>query len=281
VLIKRMLNGDVEDADLHYYLGLVFEAQDSVDNARMEFEKTLVLRPAFADAWLRLCSMDLRRKAFDAALSTAQRFTKASRSLAASWRTEGYVRNVRREYSLALPLLKKAVGLDSSDSFAWFELGSALERSGDLAAAAVAFRRVLAIRPGDPAAANYLGYMWADKGLRLDSAKKLIALALEGDSANGAYLDSYAWVFYKLGNADSAYVYILKAIEQINDDGTVYGHYGDILQKRGETASALDAYKKSLAIDPDSEDAARIREKIRLLEAKPGVPVLENKTGKK
>jgi tetratricopeptide (TPR) repeat protein len=225
--------------------------------------------------------MDLRRKAFDAALSSARRFTKASRSLAASWRTEGYVRNVRREYTLALPLLKKAVGLDSSDTFAWFELGSALERTGDLTAAAVAFRRVLAIRPGDAAAANYLGYMWADKGLRLDSAKKLIALALDGDSANGAYLDSYAWVFYKLGNADSAYVYILKAIEQINDDGTVYGHYGDILQKRGETASALDAYKKSLAIDPDSEDAARIREKIRLLENKGTGPVEQNKPGKK
>jgi tetratricopeptide (TPR) repeat protein len=191
-LINKMLNEDIEDGELHYYLGLVFEAQDSLDNAKMEFEKSLVVRPAFADAWLQLCYMDLRRKEFDIALSTAQRFTKAMPSLGAAWRTEGYVRNVRKEFTVSVPLLKKALGIDSSDTFAWFEFGSALERTGELATAATAFRRVLSLRPGDPAAANYLGYMWTDKGVKLDSAKKLIELALSRDSANGAYLDSYA-----------------------------------------------------------------------------------------
>jgi tetratricopeptide (TPR) repeat protein len=280
-LIRKMLNEDIEDGELHYYLGLVYEAQDSLDNATMEIEKSLVLRPAFPDAWLQLCYMDLRRKELDAALSTAQRFTKAIPALGAAWRTEGYVHNVRKEFSLSLPLLKKAIGLDSSDTFAWFEFGSALERSGDFDKAASAFRRVLALRPGDAAAANYLGYMWIDKGIKLDSARKLIELALSKDSANGAYLDSYAWVLYKQGNVDSAYACILKAIAQINDDGTVYSHLGDILQKKGDRKAALGAYKKSLAVDPESEDAKDVKEKIRLLEGKVAAPVPERKPGKK
>jgi tetratricopeptide (TPR) repeat protein len=280
-LIKTMLNEDIEDGELHYYLGLVFEAQDSLDNARMEFEKSLVVRPSFADAWLQLCYMDLRRKEFDIALSTAQRFTKAMPSLGAAWRTEGYVHNVRKEFSQSAPLLKRALGIDSSDTFAWFEFGSAMERTGDLSAAASAFHRVLSQRPGDPAAANYLGYMWVDKGMKLDSAKKLIELALSRDSANGAYLDSYAWVFYKQGNIDSAYAYILKAMAQIQDDGTVYSHYGDILQKKGDGRAALAAYKKSLVVDPESEDAKAVREKIRLLEGNGVAPPSEKKPGKK
>jgi len=280
-IIKKLLANDIEDGELLYYLGLVYEAQDSLDNARMEFEKSLVVRPSFADTWLQLCYMDLRRKEPDVALSTAERFAKAMPSLAAAWRTEGYVHNVRKEYAKSLPLLKKALSLDSSDTFAWFEFGSALERSGDLSTAAMAFGRVLRLRPGDPAAANYLGYMWIDKGIKLDSAKKLIELALSRDSANGAYLDSYAWLFYKRGNMDSAYAYIKKALVQINDDGTVYSHLGDILQKKGEPKAALDAYKKSIEIDPGSEDAGSVREKIRLLEKKPGWPVPGAAPGKK
>jgi tetratricopeptide (TPR) repeat protein len=276
-LIKTMLNEDMENADLHYYLGLVFEAQDSLGNARMEFEKSLVLRSTFADAWLQLCFMDLRHKELDIALSTAQRFAKAMPLLAASWRTEGQVHNMRKEFALSVPVLKKALGLDSSDTSSWFEFGSALERTGDCDKAAIAFRRVLSLKPGDPAAANYLGYMWADRGIRLDSAKKLIELALSGDSANGAYLDSYAWVFFKQGDIDSAYVYILKAVAQIQDDGTVYSHYGDILQKKGDLKAALEAYKKSITIDPASEEVERVKKKILLLKSKVIVPVPERK----
>jgi tetratricopeptide (TPR) repeat protein len=281
-MLKSMLNEDVENSDLHYYLGLVFEAQDSLDNASMEFEKTLVLRPAFADAWLQLCFMDLRSKQLDIALSTAQRFTKAMPGIAASWRMEGYVHNVRKEFTVSLPLLKKALGIDSSDTFSWFEFGSALERTGDIARAATAFRRVLSLKPGDPAAANYLGYMWTDKGMQLDSAKKLISLALSRDSANGAYLDSYAWVFYKQGDIDSAYAYIRKSVALVPDDGIVYSHYGDILQKKGDLRAALDAYRKSLAVDPASEEVESIRGKIRLLESKQASPsAAQNKPGKK
>jgi tetratricopeptide (TPR) repeat protein len=280
-LIQKLLNKDLEDAELHYYLGMVFDAQDSLEDAKMEFEKSIVFRPGFPDAWLQLCYMDLRRKEFDAALSTAQRFTKALPSYGASYRTLGYVHNVRKEFAAAIPLFKKAIGFDSSDTFAWFEYGSALERTGEQDKAAFAFRRVLALKPGDPAAANYLGYMWADKGVRLDSAKKLIECALSRDSANGAYLDSYAWVLFKLGDLSGAYTVILKAVSQIQDDGTVYNHYGDILRKKGDLKAALDSYRKSLAIDPKSEDADGVKEKIRLLEAKPAGPVPEIKAGKK
>jgi tetratricopeptide (TPR) repeat protein len=282
-LIKSMLAEDVEDGDLHYYLGLVLEAQDSLDNARMEFEKSLVLKPALPDAWLQLCFMDLRRhdKDLNPALSTAQRFAKAMPGLGAAWRTEGYVRNLRREFALSVPLLKKAIGLDSNDTFSWFEYGSALERTGEFAGAASAFRRVLRLRPGDPAAANYLGYMWADKSLQLDSAKKLIELALSRDSANGAYLDSYAWVFYKQGNMDSALAYIRRAMALIQDDGTVYSHYGDIMLKKGDLKAALDAYKKSIAVDPASDEAKNVKEKILILENKGVAPAPQNKPGKK
>jgi tetratricopeptide (TPR) repeat protein len=269
-LLQKLLSDDINDPELHFYLGLVYGSQDSFDLAAIEFGKTLAIRSSFSDAWLQLCYLDLKQKEYDRALSTAKRFTESAPAYGGAWRTLGYVNNVRKEYAAAIPFLKKALGLDSLDAFAWFELGSALERTKDINAAAAAFKRVLAIKPGDDAASNYLGYMWAEQGIKLDSARTLVETALAHDSANGAYLDSYAWIFFKLGMLDSAQVYMQKALQQIKNDAVVFSHYGDILLKKGREREALDAYKKSFGIDAKSEEGGNVRKKIKMLEEKIG-----------
>ncbi len=267
-LLRTMLASDIEDFELHYYLGLVYGAQDSLDMARVELEKSLVIRPDYADAWIQVVYLDIKEKEMDAALADAGRFTKSVAVSPAAWRTLGYVYNVRKEFSAALPHLRKAVGLDSLDAFALYELGSALERTGDCGASAVAFRRVLRLKPDEVSAANYLGYMWADKGIKLDSARALIGFAVRRDTANGAFLDSYAWVFYKMGMLDSALVYMRKAIKLINDDATVMSHYADILLVTGSRREALAAFRKSLNIDPKSDESDHVRKMIGEIEAK-------------
>jgi tetratricopeptide (TPR) repeat protein len=269
-LLQKLLSEDINDPELHFYLGLVYGSQDSFDLAGIEFGKTLAIRSSFSDAWLQLCYLDLKQKEYDRALSTAKRFTESTPAYGGAWRTMGYVYNVRKEYAAAIPFFNKALGFDSLDAFAWFELGSALERTKDINAASVAFLRVLAIKPDDDAASNYLGYMWAEQGMKLDSARVLVETALAHDSSNGAYLDSYAWVFFKLGMIDSAQVYMQKAMQQIKDDAVVYSHYGDILLKKGREREALAAYKKSFELDAKSEEGGNVREKIKALEEKLG-----------
>src|SRR5580765_8233369 len=70
------------------------------------------------------------------------------------------------------------------------------------------FRKVLAVTPPtDPQAAatlNYLGYMNADRGVKLDESLSYIKQALSFEPNNGAYLDSLGWVYFKLGKYDLA-----------------------------------------------------------------------------
>ena len=54
-----------------------------------------------------------------------------------------------------------------------------------------------------PLALNYLGYMLADRGVKLDEALGLIKKAVDLDPANGAYLDSLGWAYFKLGKYES------------------------------------------------------------------------------
>jgi tetratricopeptide (TPR) repeat protein len=266
-LLLDLLGQDVADYELHFYLGLTAAAKRDDSLASMEFEKTLVLRPGHSDAWRQLVNLYAKRKEFDRALEAAKRSLGVTEKQPWPWRLLGYVRNLRKEFPEASEALRRSLALDSTDAATWFEYGASLERQGKIGEAADVFRKVLAMDPGDPAAANYLGYMWADHDMHLDSARILLQVALARDSGNGAYLDSYAWIFHKLGVQDSAYYYIRKAVDKIGDDPTVLDHLGDILMRRNELRAAAEAYEKALRLGPD--DAEKVRRKIEALGRRP------------
>ena len=263
-LFKKLLQENMDDYELHYYLGLVFANIGKDEFARIEFEKALALQPGHKESWRELCSVDLREKNYRAALQTARRFTAALPDEAASWRMQGYVQSIMKKFPDAIKSLRKAVAIDTTDSYGWFELGSVLERNKEIDRAVRAFRKVLALRPDDPATLNYLGYMWAEQGKHLDTAKVYLERALEQDPNNGAFLDSYAWVYFRMGDFDSAFVYLQKAVERIYDDPVLYEHLGDILVKRNDLNGAVDAYHTSLELG--SGESGAVRRKLLELE---------------
>lgn len=99
--------------------------------------------------------------------------------------------------------------------------------------------------------------MWAEKGIRLDSAKVLLESALSKDPDNGAFLDSYAWIFFQQGSVERAYEYIVKAIVRIHNDPVVFEHLGDILSRRNDSKNAIIAYEKCLEYNPDNSELVR------------------------
>jgi tetratricopeptide (TPR) repeat protein len=268
-LLTSFLSQNSDDYELHFYLGLVFVARKQYELAEMEIEKALALRPDFVQAWQNLCYLAIRQEQWAKALDRARRFVAAVEDNADAWRTLGYVQGMQKKLPRALSSLKRAVALDSTDAQAWFELGSVLERMERYDAAADAFRRVLRLNPDDHAAANYLGYMWAEQGVKLDSARTLLEFALDKDPENGAYLDSYAWIFYKKGDYANAHIYLLKALLHIDDDPVIYAHLGDVMAARGNIDDAVKAYRRSIELG--SEEREHLESRIEdLLNRKDG-----------
>ena len=64
---------------------------------------------------------------------------------------------------------------------------------------------------------NYLGYMLADRGVRLDEAVRYVKEALAVDPRNGAYLDSLGWAYFKLNDLKNAEKYLLEADEIVQE----------------------------------------------------------------
>jgi tetratricopeptide (TPR) repeat protein len=177
-----------------------------------------------------------------------------------------------RRFSDAEQDLDKAEQLSSKTDdkeYVWFLRGSTFEREKRYAEAEEQFKKVLASDPEHASALNYLGYMLADQNLKLEEALGFIKRAVDLDPANGAYLDSIGWAYFRLGKYELAEENLLKASQKINTDPTVHDHLGDLYQKTGRlklAASnwerALTEWNRTIAAEVDPADVARVQKKL-------------------
>src|SRR6266481_549671 len=113
-------------------------------------------------------------------------------------------------------------------------------------AAEAEFRKVLQVNPANAGALNYLGYMLADRNVRLQEALQLITKALEKEPNNGAYLDSLGWVYYRLGRLPEAEENLRRALAKTPRDATVHDHLGDVLLHQSKVKEAIVQWQASL-----------------------------------
>src|SRR5207302_6498624 len=150
-----------------------------------------------------------------------------------------------------------------------FLRAASLERQKKYEQAEEVFRKILVTNPNNPAVLNYLGYMFADRGTRLDEALTLIKKAVDMDPANGAYLDSLGWAYFKLGKYDMAEENLVKAAQRTKSDPTVQDHLGDLYQKTGRLKlaaahweRAINEWNKTVAAEVDQTDVSRVAKKL-------------------
>src|SRR5262249_13226021 len=136
--------------------------------------------------------------------------------------------------------------------------------------AEAAFRRLLDHQPDNAAVLNYLGYMLAERGERLDESVGLLTKALEKEPYNGSFLDSLGWAYFKSDKLDLAEQNLRQPADQLKANSVVQDHYGDVLFKLGRVDDAIGAWTRALNGDGDAIDRSEIDKKIRTARQKPG-----------
>ena len=119
-----------------------------------------------------------------------------------------------------------------------FQRATVYEKQKDFDRAESLFKEILKTNPNNAVALNYIGYMLADRGVRLEEALQYVKEALAIDPHNGAYLDSLGWAFFKLNDLENAEKYLLQADELVKNDPTIDDHLGDLYFKTGDFQKA-------------------------------------------
>jgi tetratricopeptide (TPR) repeat protein len=154
-------------------------------------------------------------------------------------------------------------------SYIYFLRGSTYEREKKYDEAEAQFKKVLAADPQSAITLNYLGYMNADRGVRLDESLNYIKAAVSLDPGNGAYLDSLGWAYYRLGKYDLAEESLTKASAHMGSDPTVQEHLGDLYLKTGRLKLAAAHWERALAewgktvtAEVDNDALAKVQQEL-------------------
>jgi len=106
---------------------------------------------------------------------------------------------------------------------------------------------------------NYAYYLSLDN-INLEKAEKMSKITIEREPNNPTYLDTYAWVLFKLKRYNEALIYIERAVKNdtsISD--VVLEHYGDILFNTGNVSEALFQWNKAKEL---GDGSGFLKEKI-------------------
>ena len=167
--------------------------------------------------------------------------------------------NATGDRAKAIEILEAATRAFPRDTVSQLALADVYSKSNRKVDAERTVRQVLTLEPNNADAMNYLGYMLADRGEKLDEAIKLVSRALEIEPDNGAFLDSLGWAYFRKGNVAEAEKYLSAAAAKLPENSDVQEHLGDVLAKRGRWADAVMAWTRALGgngqdIDKDAID---------------------------
>ena len=150
-----------------------------------------------------------------------------------------------------------------------FLRGAMYERMKKFDLAEAEFRKVLAMNPASPSTLNYLGYMLADRNVRLNEALEMLKKAVDQEPANSAFLDSLGWVYFRLNKLEDAEDTLRRALQPGVRDATVFDHLGDVCFGRNKLKDAIKQWERSLKewqtaapSENDPAEVAKIQKKL-------------------
>jgi tetratricopeptide (TPR) repeat protein len=266
--LEQVLKRDPLRFEVYNALGDLYEELDRSERAIVNYQQSLVLNPNQLELYVRVALAQMRLKKFTDASAT---LTSAKDKFPTKYQVPylfGLLQSDQKNYTNAVAFFAEAEKLAKEDpeetkpsSAFYFSYGSACERAGDDKKATALFHKAIELDPNNHNAYNYLGYMWADKGVHLDESKELIQKALKLDPDNSAYLDSLGWVLYRLGRYEEALANLQRAVDLLKkenqqEDSTVLDHLAEVLLKLGKLDDAIDAWNRAIKVDPDNKDIA-------------------------
>ncbi len=276
--LQAMLRDDPANATAYYFLGALAYDAKNLPEAEDNFRKSLLLKDDSAAVYYELAEVQINLDHAKAALQTLEQARKKFQEnfmgeflTALAYSREKDYTNAVNHFTAAELQARAASPPRPLDKFFYFQVGAAHERKGDLDQAEKYFEKALQLEPEYPEALNYLGYMLAEHGLKLDHARDMIEKAVKLAPTNAAYLDSLGWVLYKLDEPGDALSQELKAVELSEEpDATLFDHLGDIYAALKQSEKAREAWKKSLAVEPNEEIRKKLESKSG--PADPGSP---------
>jgi tetratricopeptide (TPR) repeat protein len=249
-----------KDHKSRYYLATAYEEKGDNDKALAQFKLIDQKSKYYQNAQMHIIHLLILEEKFDDALKALEQLMAMDRSNTDLYLMLAAIYEAQEKYDEAIDAVKEGLTLDEKNINLRFRLGVLLDKAGRKEACIQEMQQLLKIDPDNADALNYIGYTYAEQGVRLDEALLLIQKALKLKPDGGYIIDSLGWVYFQKGEYEKALETLLKAAALAGEDPTVQEHLGDAHFKLKQYQKALQSYEKALSLKHPEE--TRIKEKI-------------------
>jgi tetratricopeptide (TPR) repeat protein len=207
--------------------------------------------------------LDAAIAAYERAVELAPEWVPAYRELAALHRRG------KGDAEAAVAVYRHALDVMPEQPVLLDELGQTLVLSGRHAEAIDVYETLIELQPANDVAANNFAALVADYA-HDDEARLAKALELAERfraSANGLFLDTLGWLYYRTGDYAAASTFLGRAVAASPDAAQLRYHLGMALERTGDTEGALEHLRQAVATEQRFDGIEEAERTLAALEA--------------
>ena len=241
--------------DGHTVLALIMMDRGRPEEALKEMQKGVAVDSKDASGHLELGRLLVRLRRFEDALTSFKTSAALKPAAEPLLHAAGVSMDLKREAD-AIALLLQATHSEPKNPSAWVALGEARLQRNEINRAAQAFKRALALDTVTPVTLLRVAKVQlAHK--RLADSERLFAQASAKFSKAPEFLLGWSEQLWATGKKAEAVAKIKEALASDLATAPLFENAGRVLAARGETAEALETYKRAIALDSRFEKILR------------------------
>lgn len=264
-LAKLLVEVHPSEAKAYSVCGDVFNQVEMDKEALNAYKKSVSIDGSKFMVWEQVMYLESRLQQNDSLIKTSSHVIELFPDQPLAYYYSGIAKEQAKQYKEAIHSFDRVLLMGVEDhglkSQLYASLGDCYHFINENKTSDSCYEQSLALDGSNVYALNNYSYYLAVRGEKLDEAEKLSAKVVYTLAPNVAnYLDTYAWILYKLKRYSEAKTWIEKALNNThNENAEMFDHCGDILFQLGDTDNAVQYWKKAKAAGGDN---AKIEKKI-------------------
>ena len=237
-----------KEAKSYAVAGDIQTLTDRKKDARDTYLKALRYDNSKFQIWQQVVLIDAELNQTDSLLVHTDRALELFPNQASLWFYNGVAHLLKKQPQKGTKALEygRKLVVNNAELLGQFDaqLGDAYHELREYAKSDAAYEAALVSDPNNVQVLNNYSYFLSLRGEKLDLAKQMSGKVVKQFPDNDTYLDTYAWVLYKLKDYAGAKATLDKAV-LTTKDASIIEHYGDALFQLGEREKAVAEWQRA------------------------------------
>ncbi|WP_377507891.1 tetratricopeptide repeat protein [Pontibacter locisalis] len=247
-LVDLTIKTHPEEAKAYAVAGDLQTIVGKKEKARNNYLKAVKLDDSHFKIWQQIVLLDAELSQADSMVVHSEQALELFPNQAIFWFYNGTGHMIEKNFDKATKALEhgKRLSAGEPELVTQFnlQLGDSYNSLKEYAKSDEAYEAVLAVDADNEHVLNNYSYFLSLRNEKMQKAREMAERLVKRHPNNPTYLDTYAWVLYKMGEYTEARKYLEQAVA-ISDDATIVEHYGDVLFKLGKKDEAVSQWQKA------------------------------------